>query len=238
MKPPFKPLRSRYQRGISLMVVMVIVLLMSLLVLGASRITWLNERVVGSEADTQRAFAAAEALIRDAELDIQGLRFDGQACTSTGGQGTCRSATPGAGYFPQSDNELDPLVAMAAGSLRNCLAGLCLPPNSDAMNDAWRTDADLLAMSAVGATYGQFTGANGSAAGNPLLDSRTPRGWYWIEVLRYSSARLYATGTQGLPVPKPEKPYIYRIHAVVQGMRPGTRVHLRSLLIPEPLDPP
>lgn len=38
---------------------------------------WVSERAVGSEADMQRALAAAEALIADAELDIRGLRFDG-----------------------------------------------------------------------------------------------------------------------------------------------------------------
>ncbi|MBW0170277.1 MAG: hypothetical protein KXJ61_08615 [Hydrogenophaga sp.] len=52
----------RHQKGISLITVMVMLLLSTLIVLSATRLGWLHEKLVGSESDHQRAFAAAEAL--------------------------------------------------------------------------------------------------------------------------------------------------------------------------------
>lgn len=65
--------RARTQ-GFALIVVMVMLLLSCLVVLSSTRLSWLSERMLGAESDHQRAFAAAEALIRDAELDIRGLQ--------------------------------------------------------------------------------------------------------------------------------------------------------------------
>ena len=73
--PPIQtlaPLRVR-QRGISLFVVIVIVLLSTLLSLWAARTSLFNELIVGNDADYQRAFEAAQALMQDAELDIRGV---------------------------------------------------------------------------------------------------------------------------------------------------------------------
>ena len=68
----------------------------------------------------------------------------------------------------------------------------------------------------------------------PLLDDSDLRGWYWIEVFRYSTAALIQEGTQGLVTPDPGQPYLYRINALARGLRAGTRVHLRSVFIPRP----
>lgn len=48
----------------------------------ASRTSLFNEMLVGNDADYQRAFEAAQALIQDAELDIRGENADGTACSS------------------------------------------------------------------------------------------------------------------------------------------------------------
>lgn len=61
--------RDGHQQGIALIVVMVMLLLATIVVLGSARLGWLNERMVGSESDHQRAFAAAEALIYIAGFD-------------------------------------------------------------------------------------------------------------------------------------------------------------------------
>ncbi len=58
----------------SLPLVLIFLLLAIISVLGAYRAGFLNERMVGNESDYNRAFAAAEALIRDAEMDIRGRR--------------------------------------------------------------------------------------------------------------------------------------------------------------------
>lgn len=56
------------------MTVLIILLLSSILVLGAFRVGFLGEILVGAESDHNRARAAAEALLRDAEIDIRGRR--------------------------------------------------------------------------------------------------------------------------------------------------------------------
>ena len=50
------------------------VMLSMLLALWGSRTALFNELIVGNDADYQRTFEAAQALIQDAEFDIQGLR--------------------------------------------------------------------------------------------------------------------------------------------------------------------
>lgn len=71
------------QRGAALFVVIVFVMLSMLLALWASRTSLFNEMLVGNDADYQRAFEAAQALLQDAELDIRGENADGSFCTDT-----------------------------------------------------------------------------------------------------------------------------------------------------------
>jgi len=227
-------IRAR-QRGISLIVVMVMLLLGSLVMLSSTRLGTLHEALVGSESDTQRAFAAAEALLRDAELDILGKRVDGQPCNTdpTAAVG-CRSlAGP---FFPEGDDDLDTLAASvlpSAGGFRSCRRGICLPDTVDSLDaTAWTDD---LAMQAVGATYGQFTATTPAAASNPLLTSAPARAWYWVEVFRYADASGILNPHGARLTPDMDRhPYVYRITAFVQGTKPGTRVRLRSVLVPYP----
>ena len=103
------PHRTR-QRGISLFVVIVFVLLSMLLALWASRTSLFNEMVVGNDADYQRAFEAAQALLQDAELDIRGENADGSACANPGAvTGICRLNT--ADQIPLETQEVGPLLA-------------------------------------------------------------------------------------------------------------------------------
>lgn len=68
------PYRIYRQQGIALLTTLIILLLSSIVVLGAFRVGFLNEILIGTEADHNRARAAAEALVRDAEMDIRGRR--------------------------------------------------------------------------------------------------------------------------------------------------------------------
>jgi type IV pilus assembly protein PilX len=220
------------QRGISLIVVMIMLLLSSLVLLGSTRVGTLNETLVGSESDTQRAFAAAEALIRDAELDILGIRGDGTPCSNdpTAAVG-CRSlAGP---FFPESDNDLDALATSVstADAFRSCRRGICLPATVDSLGATAWTD-DLEDMQAVGTTYGQFTATLPTDASNPLLTSVPARAWYWIEVFRY--ADILGNGDGRVTPDAVRHPFVYRINAYVQGTKPGTRVQLRSVFVPYP----
>ncbi|MCW5654096.1 hypothetical protein [Hydrogenophaga sp.] len=228
------------QRGVALLVVMAVLLLASVSLLGGLQTGWLGERRAGSGSDAQRAFAAAEALVRDAELDILGLRADGQPCGRTAGiDSACRQAAGTGVYFPQDDDDLDILGPRLAGGYRQCLQGICMPASVDAL-DAKAWTEDLAAMTAgegdraIAATYGRYTGAKPGADGHPLLDPARSAAWYWVEVFRYADAAAILTPVADLPVPDRRHPFIYRIHAYVQGLKPGTRVHLRTVFVPRP----
>ncbi len=226
--------RSGAQRGMALLVVLAVLLLAAMALLGSLQVAWLEERRLGSESDTQRAFNAAEALTRDAELDILGLRADGTPCT-TG----CRGWTVTAPFFPQEDDDLDLLQRLLMGGHRGCLQGVCLPASVAALDaSAWNDDLEGLTAgqgdSAIAATYGRFTHARPADTGNPLLNATPARAWYWVEVFRHADAAGILTGTQDAPVPDRRHPFVYRITAYVQGIRPGTRVHLRSVFVPHP----
>jgi type IV pilus assembly protein PilX len=233
MTHPFRP-HGSHARGAALIVVLVMLLLASLLLLAGTRRNWLNDKLVASESDQQRAFAAAESLLRDAELDIQGMLADGTACPASAAADVCRTRNNGMGLFPRDDDDFDLLQKLLLAQPDRCIVGLCLPQTIDALQVALATDASLANLEAVGANYGRFTGARAGNTGNPLLDDADVRGWYWIEVFRYSTAALIQSGTQGLVTPDPAQPYLYRINAVARGLRDGTRVHLRSVFIPRP----
>lgn len=72
------------QHGATLYVVIVLVMLSMLLALWASRTSIFGEMIVGNDADYQRAFEAAQALLQDAELDIRRENSNGSICTSDG----------------------------------------------------------------------------------------------------------------------------------------------------------
>lgn len=237
------------QRGVALIVVMVMLLLGTIVVLGSSRIGWFNEILVGSESDYQRAFTAAEALIRDAERDIKFEQGGNTTPCRTGGNFIgCRNVVdllkPERPFFPKDDNEdldsLDRLVQSPV-SVNNCLQGICRPANVDGLNEAtWDTPAALAAMTggtgvnAIAATYGLYTQAAPAAAGNPLLSAVPARGWYWVEVFRYTDAGGIMTAAGNVPIPDKKHPFVYRITAYVQGLKAGTRVWLRSVYVPYP----
>lgn len=248
MTSPFSPTRGVRQHGTALIIVMVMLLLSTIVVLSSTRLGWLNERMVGSESDQQRAFAAAEALIRDAENDIRGVQADGAtACQTDPAYIGCRHFLAGAPFFPKQLADFDLLQARLRPTTMGCLRGICLPEKTTVFGRAhWTTQ--LAAMTAgegetaVAARYGEFTGLDPASTGNALLQWSRPgvkpavaaRAWYWVEVFLY-------TGAHGMPelsnhplAPDTNQPFVYRITAFVQGMKPGTRVWLRSVYVPRP----
>ncbi len=228
----------RRQSGAVVVVVLVMMLLAVLTALGTSRTQWLSERIVGSESDFQRAFAAAEAVLRDAELDIRGLRGDGiTPCHALAAQTGCRTAAAGTPYFPQSLADYETVAGIVSASGQPCVAGICTPADPAVMSTAYlKSSVSTLTLPGVAATYGQFTSGTSSSAGNPLLSLATPRAWYWVEVYRFSQAGFLSAEDPGLPVPARSSPFIYRITVHTQGLRPGTRVWLRSSLVLQDAD--
>lgn len=83
------------QAGVSLVIVLVFLVMLSLLGVTAMRTAGIEEKMSGNERDRQLAFEAAEAALRDAERDVQqNLNLSSPfaaACTD----GLCLPATGG-----------------------------------------------------------------------------------------------------------------------------------------------
>lgn len=239
--PPYNSLRR--QRGVSLFVVIVFVMMSMLLALWGARTSLFNEMIVGNDADYQRAFEAAQALIQDAEFDIRGERPDGLACDRAipnVNADTCRPAPSALVWFPTEDKELGDLVSTlgAKASTGYCLKGICLKRTQN--QDFWNDKTALTAMLPEGARYGHYTGAQtggtGTTASNPILKSSTAGegGFYWIEVMPYDpnagNSGLITNGSTNLPLNL--KPSIaYRITAIARGLKPNTQVVLQSTFV-------
>ncbi|WP_213957187.1 PilX N-terminal domain-containing pilus assembly protein [Variovorax sp. dw_954] len=122
---------QRRQRGISLFLVMMFLIILSILGITAIQSSSLSARIAGNEADRTLAFQAAESALRDAEKDIKG------ACVAP----ACRS-TP---IAPETADQFD----------STCALGLCLP---DATTPVWELK-DNWSIAGRAATYGDYTGA-------------------------------------------------------------------------------
>lgn len=225
------------QRGISLLIVMIVVLLSSLLALWAFRSSLVNEAIVGNDADYQRAFEAAQAMIQDAEQDIIGNHPDNRACMQNPDDiKICRLG--GTVAFPSGSKDegltnLMQRLVQATPTL--CLQGICAKRTGP--QDFWNDDAVRADMTAdgVGARYGEYTGAlppdAGTAVANPLLTERRAGlgAWYWVEVMLYSTAEsALVTNGPSMVNMKLEYDVVYRITAIANGTKPRTRVVLQS----------
>ncbi len=238
------------QRGISLYVIIVLVLLSMLLALWASRTSLFNELLVGNEADYRRAYEAAQAMLQDAELDIRGVNPDGTPCIKdvSNNPDFCR---PELGttlvYFDFETKDLEKIFSQLDAAPTKCLKGIC--QKRQGAQDFWNNSATLAAMTApnVGARFGQFTGAKVPASdvgGSAILKSfpepadptKRQGAWYWVEILPYADPNVSLLA--GLPpgsnvevfAPSRKRPWVYRITAIARGLRPGTEVVLQSTL--------
>ena len=241
------------QRGVALFVVIVFVLLTMLAALWASRTALFGEMIVGNDADYQRAFEAAQALLQDAELDIREEHADGTPWRQSDAARTlnapcvansniCRTST--ATDFPrppETAEDLGDLLAHLKTQSTGCQHGLCLKRTGK--QDFWNDATTLAAMTTanVGARYGQYTGASkgdSSNPANPILQETGAGkgGWYWIEVLPYdqssksSGVIVGGSGATNLDLlPLNLKPHVvYRITALAQGLKPNSRVVLQQ----------
>lgn len=237
---PFTHLRET-QRGVALFVVIVFVMLSMLLALWAARTSLFNEMVVGNDADYQRAFEAAQALLQDAELDIRGENADGSSCTGSGD--ICRTTTTE--KIPLESKDVGPLLSMLtdqarADAMKNTMCGHGLCAKRTGTQDFWNDSAMLTQMTdpSVGARYGQYTGAaTGSSdkPANPILadiSANNSGGWYWIEVLPYDesskTSSLIASGPSNLLPLNLTPSVVYRITALAYGRKPNTMVVLQQ----------
>lgn len=233
---------AQRQKGFALFIVITLVMLSMLLALWASRSALFNEMFVGNDADYQRAFEAAQALLQDAELDIRGEQASGAACAASSSHpSVCRSGAAVA-RLPQETQEVGLLLAtLSQATPTGCRDALCAKRTGP--QDFWNNTDDTqgitlgqMTADGVAARYGQFTGAVSGSRSNPILDSRETGkgGWYWIEILPYDA---HAANTGLIVDDSPhlalnlQPQVIYRITAIAHGRKSGTQVVLQQTYV-------
>jgi type IV pilus assembly protein PilX len=226
------------QHGATLITVLVIMLLTMTAVLAGYRASSLNEIITSNTSDYQRALAAAEALIRDAEIDVRGRKPDNSNCIPAGADPLnfigCRETTGQTNsnpFFPQSSEDYDTIqdIVEKHDAVNRCQNGICVPPNLELHANLENTPA----MWNLGATYGQYSQADLGAQSNPILaDANKAR--YWIEVFKYTSSIASGSTTTSHLTPDAAAPFVYRITAVARGLKDGTQVVIKTTFVPYP----
>lgn len=230
------PQRKR-QQGVSLFIIIVLVLLSMLLALWASRTALYNELVVGHDADYQRAYEAAQAMLQDAELDIR------TSYTLTAA--TARQGVSSVDFTSESDEAFETWAAGFAAQATRCFNGICT--RRTGAQDFWNDPTQMTAMTAgttpanyIGARYGAYTGASATATGNPILTVTTAGqgAWYWVEQMKFNDAAPFGPidpNQSTIPAnPFVGIKHIYRITAIARGLKPATQVVLQSMVILQP----
>lgn len=233
------------QRGVSLFIVLIILLLTLLLVLGSLKVAGFNETIVGNQSDAQRAYAAAEALLDAAQRDIRG---NGRACTSA----KCR--------FPRDADEYELLrvqIGLDACGSGTEDRGVCMPTAPEpAAGDpvaSYLFNVDRVGVAgnpqslATGASYATYARPPGGDAAGAFADASAgvgasavdlslteDRGRYWVEVFPYNTLAGALAPTADVPVPDGTYPFVFRITARAVGLKPGTISILRTYYVPYP----
>jgi type IV pilus assembly protein PilX len=210
------------QSGIALYVVIVLVLLTMLLALWASRTAIFNELIVGNDADYQRAYEAAQAMLEDAKTDI---------LMQTNGSTSYPRVDNGKTLFPPDDDSaFDNFIdGTLEPQTTKCKDAIC--EKFTGAQDFWNDPTTFSNMTAtgVGARYGDYTGASAGATGNPILtDTSAGRGaWYWIEVMKNNPSSTSGLLTNA-PSAGANAKLLYRITAIARGLKPASQVVLQT----------
>jgi len=178
------------QRGVSLIVVLILLVIISILGIGAAQLSMMGERGSRNERDMQIAWQGAEAALMDAEFDMRG-------------PGTSSRMS----VFTQSDSSAFVLGSCGASTSDNSV-GLC-DPSTVTGKPLWLS-TDLAADNPSATLYGTFTNRAFTAGADGLQPAKKPR--YIIEVLPDQNAFGDASGLA-------PKKFVYRVTAMGFGPR-------------------
>ncbi|WP_084460969.1 pilus assembly PilX family protein [Curvibacter gracilis] len=190
--PPFNS-PSKRQRGVSLMVVLILLIIVSLLGVGGIQLATMGERSARNDRDQQIAWQAAEAALVDAEFDIYSKGVIVGTRTSV--------------FMPATDTSQFVIGCGSSGNQK----GLCAETVTG--KPAWLS-VDFLDTSSSAKTvaWGTFTGrstSNPYPTGGGLKSAQAPR--YVIEAIKDPTE----VQTKGIP----ESRYVYRVTAMGFGPR-------------------
>lgn len=200
--PGNRPIMQARQAGAALIVTLLMLIAVLMLGTSAAQIALQDEKVGRNDRDREIAFQAAEAALRDAELDIEHSPDRARSRSAM-------FAHDSAFGFPGEDGPV-----CEAGE-DNRFLGLC---GGDSRVPAWLSvDFDSVSPGTTQSVpFGKFTGQRLQVGGG-YLPSRLPR--YVIELLPYSR-----------PGESADRPsYLYRITAVGYGARHDTQVVLQTV---------
>jgi len=251
MRPHLQPLRPGpgRQRGVSLFITLVMMLLALIVVLGALAVSNLNESLVGNQSDAQRAYGAAEALLDAAQRDI---RLNGRYCTGALGQAgnnttiitgqtlNCTTRYPSDGDASRVDYMQ---ILGLVGGINTCAGsgafqGVCVsdsPTNAGFLASAVNNGgAQLLTNSAAYTQSGDADYASSVTLGGSASTALASNGGYWVEIFPYNVMSMALTGAGGVAVPDGTYPYVFRITAMARGLRGNTVSVLRTYYVPYP----
>ena len=195
----------RRERGVSLIIVMLILVVVTILGIGGTQIALLGERSARYDRDYLIATQAAEAALKDAEADI-----------GTSQVATARSAlfAPGnAGIFVAG-------CGTGATGSSTSVRGLCLAP-VDTAKPVWAT-VDFLNTGATAPTvaFGEFTNRTFQSGTVGIQPERAPR--YIIEAVDDTGGGGNASASV---TPKSK---VYRITAIGFGPRKEVQVVMQT----------
>jgi type IV pilus assembly protein PilX len=198
------------QRGFSLIVVMLILVVVSVLGVGGIQIAMMAERATRNDRDLQIAWQGAEAALIDAEFDIEG-----QPASST----TKRNAIFKRGAVDIAKFLADCGDAGAGQSLGLCDLKLTGKP-------AWLTvDFTVVDNSAKAVPLGAFTGRDFPSGSLGIQPAKSPR--YVIEPMldRFGTRSYRTTDPNGGEGPS----YVYRITSMGFGPNDQTQAVLQMI---------
>jgi type IV pilus assembly protein PilX len=200
MRPPTRSSRIAAQRGVTLIIVMLILVVVTILGIGGARIALLGERSTRFDRDYLIASQAAESALMDAQTDIN---------NST-------SANSRSAMFTPNDTGLFIDGCGAGPASPTSSQGLC-NPTALGTKPAWAVvDFTDTSNTAVTVPYGAFTGAVFSSGLGGIRPELPPR--YIIEVVPDNSPGLDAS----------QNPKLYRITAIGFGPRKEVQVVLQT----------
>jgi type IV pilus assembly protein PilX len=186
------------QGGVSLIIVMMLLVIVSILGVGAVQIASMGEKSARNDRDMQMAWQAAEAALMDAQCDIDPQNTGANATTP------CPSTRSAVFVGATNTNQF----VTGCGTTGNSL-GLCaLVPSG---KPAWLTVNFDATTGAVPTTpFGQFTGRSFPAGLTGIQPNKPPR--YVIEPIP-DPANRDLSGSNPIS-------YIYRVTAMGFGPRP------------------
>lgn len=213
-KPGLRPplLRDRQdQRGLSLIIVMLILIVVSVLGVGGMQIALMAERGTRNDRDMQVAWQAAEAGLVDAEFDIIGLPV---------GSSNNRSA-----IFKRNEVDIAKFIDDCGNSGQSI--GLCTLKTTG--NPSWLTvDFEATGNSTKTVEFGKYTGRNFPAGTTGIRPAKKPR--YLIEIIPdVHGTKSFRTTNLNELASNETLSHIYRVTAMGFGPNTDTQVVLQMI---------